>query len=720
MPKSIHLLLGFHCHQPVGNFDSVFEESTRLAYRPFLEVLKRHPRLGVTLHYSGILLDWLDRHDPALLADLRSLVAAGSVEMLTGGFYEPILSVIPEADQKGQIAKLTGWLQARLGATARGLWLTERVWEPQLARSLAESGVEFLCADDSHFKAAGLEGSALTGRYVTEEGGRTVEVFPILEKLRSLIPFRPPRETLDYLASLATEGGDRCAVMADDGEKFGAWPHTHDSVYGQGWLEEFFRLLEENADWIHTTTLSEYRARSRPLGRVYLPTASYTEMMEWALPAGGIGRFKEAVEFLKKSGKWDDYGAYLRGGYWRNFFLKYEEANNLHKKMLWVSRKVENFKGEPALKAEAQDELWQGQCNCPFWHGVFGGLYLNHLRFANYRHLIGAETLVERRLHKDKPFLTAVEADFDCDGARELLVESESLSVGIDPARGGRIFELDDRQRRVNLGDTMTRRFEAYHSALSGAAGVQAGIPGTESDLDPSRKKMLAGGLMTDWYRKVSLLDHCLPPHSGFEEFSRNQGAEWGDFIQEPYELSVDDSRRGLSVRLSRQGNLWMERGPQALRIEKELLFEKGSQGFSCRYRLKNMAGMPLSFRFGVEFNFGLLAGASPGRYWELAGKPREGSNFSSRLDETGLEDFSLMDEWLDLKLRFRFKEPAGLWAFPVETVSQSEGGFDKVYQNTLVMPQWQVELALGQERELVFELGMEALKPALAGASRS
>jgi len=429
MPKTINFIFGLHCHQPVGNFDHVFREATEKSYKPFLEVAERHPSVKLTLHYTGILLEWLKANDPAVLAMIKKMVARGQVEMMTGGFYEPILAVIPDADKVGQIRKQTEWLKREFGANARGMWLAERVWEPHLPKVLREAGVEYLTVDDSHFKASGIMGEALTGRYVTEEQGATVEVFPILETLRYLTPFRAAHETIDYLRTLATEDGVRCAVVADDGEKYGSWPDTYDWVYRQGGLETFFTLLEQNADWIKACTFSEYRAKTRPFGRAYLPTASYTEMGEWAQPAPAVAALEEAMAWMKQAGKWDAYGTFLRGGYWRNFMAKYEESNGLHKKMLHTSRRVASLKAaDAAVAAKAQDHLWQGQCNCPYWHGVFGGLYLNHLRTALYECIIAADNAMDALEGRGTDYVTVQQTDFDGDGNAECILENSAMA----------------------------------------------------------------------------------------------------------------------------------------------------------------------------------------------------------------------------------------------------------------------------------------------------
>jgi alpha-amylase len=703
MPKTIRFVFGLHCHQPVGNFDHVFRQATDRSYRPFLQVLERHPGVKATLHYTGILLDWLKRNDPALLSLIRGLVARGQVEMMTGGFYEPILAVIPDADKVGQIRKQTAWLKQELGAEARGLWLAERVWEPQLPAALRQAGVEFLTVDDSHFKASGVSGDALYGRYVTEEQGQTVEVFPILEPLRYLIPFRPAQETIDFLASIATEDGSRVAVMADDGEKFGVWPDTYGWVFEQGWLESFFCLLEQNAGWLETCTFSGARAATQPLGRIYLPTASYTEMMEWALPAPAAAKLEEAVAWVKREGHAGDYGTFLRGGFWRNFFAKYEESNSLHKKMLDVSRRVEALAAkDAAAAAAAREHLWAGQCNCPYWHGVFGGLYLNHLRSAVYRELVAADTLAHRALMGGRPFAGHRQVDFDADGRQELILESDKLFLALDPQRGGRLFELDDRDRAFNLGDTMTRRREAYHAKLLQGSGSEGSGGGVASIHDRVRVKEqgLEKRLAFDPGRRVSLVDHFLPLDEPLEAFAQARSQELGDFWGGAYAAEAV----GGSATLQRLGKV----AGQSVLLSKTLGIQPGSSSLAIRYRVENRSDQPLKARLGVEFNFGLLAGDAPDRYYKVAGAKLEGSRFNSFLELGPVAEMALVDEWLDLALTLRFSQKADLGGLPIETISQSEGGFERVYQNTLLLPRWSLDLAPGAGAGFDFTLSLE------------
>ena len=167
---------------------------------------------------------------------------------------------------------MSRFLQENFHVQAKGAWLAERVWEPHLARPLAEAGISYTVLDDSHFRKAGFTEEQLLHYYLTEEEGRRLFIFPISEKLRYLIPFAEPEETVDYLAKMANEEGDRVIVLADDGEKFGSWPGTAKHVYEKKWLRRFFKLLSENSSWLKTVPFpSFWPALRRPAVFTCLP-----------------------------------------------------------------------------------------------------------------------------------------------------------------------------------------------------------------------------------------------------------------------------------------------------------------------------------------------------------------------------------------------------------------------------------------------------------------
>ena len=707
MSKTITLALGIHNHQPVGNFDFVFEDAYQKSYRPFLEVLERHPGVRLALHYTGPLLQWLHRHHPETVRQIRRMVARGQVEMLTGGLYEPIFSIIPDRDKHDQIRGLTRLVHRRTGYRAEGMWMAERVWEPHLPLALSRAGVKYVILDDSHFKYAGLTDDQLLGYYLTEEQGAPLGLFPISKKLRYSIPFCEPEETVDHLRALADEDGERIAVFADDGEKFGSWPDTFQHCYGDRWLERFFETLEANADWLKIYTFGEL-IRSRPaLGRIYLPTASYAEMMEWALPAGAIPPYQAFQKTLEEKNLLDRYGIFVRAGFWRNFLAKYAESNNMHKKMVLVSRKVQALREQPDQRRaalRAQDELLRGQCNDAFWHGVFGGLYLPHLRSAVYHHLIGAERIADDVLHAGEEWIEARTVDFDGDGAEEILIHGPQQNLYFHPREGGCLFELDYKPVAVNLLDTLARRREGYHHKLTDPPPASQGEDGVASihDRVVVKEQGLDRLLHYDWHRRVSLLDHFLGRRTTLEEFSQSRYQELGDFVAGAYHHRLRRGRGKLTLSLSREGRLWPPEGPTPVTVTKTIGLPAGGSWMEVRYRLETAPPKGLSVWFGVELNYALLAGSAPDRYYLIDGVRPVDPRLVSIGEVPEVSRFGLRDEYLGIDIGLTVNRPATLWRFPIETVSQSEGGFERVYQSSVVFPHWKIELKPGERWEVV------------------
>ncbi|MDH5763807.1 MAG: 4-alpha-glucanotransferase, partial [Nitrospinota bacterium] len=177
--SKLKFLFGIHNHQPLGNFDHVFEEMYDRCYRPYFKVLKQFPQLKTAAHFSGCLLEWLKAHRPEYLEVIRGLVQNGQLELLSGGFYEPILSSLPEEDAVGQIRMMNRFLEVEFGCQPKGLWLTERIWSPQLPKILAQAGIRYTIVDDTHFYYAGMLERQMHGYYLTESEGYSVGVFPI-------------------------------------------------------------------------------------------------------------------------------------------------------------------------------------------------------------------------------------------------------------------------------------------------------------------------------------------------------------------------------------------------------------------------------------------------------------------------------------------------------------------------------------------------------------
>jgi hypothetical protein len=481
MPQPIRFVFGLHLHQPVGNFGYVFEEHVANVYLPFLEKVDERDFFPLVLHISGPLLEWLEENHTRYLDLVGRLVSSGKIQLLAAGMYEPVLAALPRPDRLEQIGWMREELRRRFGVDARGLWLTERVWEPELAADLADAGVSHALVDDRHFLVSGFERNQLHTPWITESDAKQVVLFPIDERLRYLIPFRPPSETAQYLRDLAGLG-HRLAVLADDGEKFGGWPGTRDWVYERGWLDQFLTTISALVDngEVILSTLDDALGEVAPGGLAYLPTASYREMEGWALPAPAARRLIALEREVGEERLAGPDGALIRGAHWRNFLVKYAEANRMHKKMLALSQLCRHA-GDPSAARRA---IGRAQCNDAYWHGVFGGLYLPHLRDAVWRELAVAEEILRR----DEPVEVEL-VDLDMDGQPELWVHGAAFSAVLSPARGGVIEEYTVFRHGINYANTLTRRREAYHDLTpAGASATDEGGAPSIHDLETTMR----------------------------------------------------------------------------------------------------------------------------------------------------------------------------------------------------------------------------------------
>ncbi len=687
------LAFGIHNHQPVGNFEHVFESAHSQAYNPFLKLVSSHKNFRMSLHQSGILWNWQKDHHPEYLKLVSQMVKNGQLEILTGGFYEPILCAIPERDALGQIKLLSEYISDNFKKEAAGLWLTERVWEPQLPESLSKAAVQYVPVDDAHFFYAGFEKSQLNEPYVTESNGYTVKLLPIQQRLRYLIPFGTIEQVISELKIQAEANPRGLAVYADDGEKFGVWPETYKHCYEDKWLESFFDALEKNSDWLEVIPLGEAAMR-KPAGRAYLPTASYSEMLHWALPEKTYVEYEHFESWLKEKGQFERFGRFVRGGHWRNFLAKYEESNLMHKKMLNISNRLAQYESNHPAKSKSlspiKESLYSGQCNCPYWHGVFGGLYLPHIRQAVYSNLLEAEQKLNQ-LEKSVG-LKVREFDFDSDGSNEILASNEHYSSVFKPSRGGTLVELSLLEDKFSLTDTLSRRREGYHHKLEQKESEKSDHKTASiHDRVLSKEKNLDQYLISDWYLKRCFIDHFFSEDVSFDEFKKNKFKEDGDFILEPYQSVID--KKHHSIILSRQGNVWRSSGSAKINLKKTFMFAK--DGFiKINYQLSSLNQSDLKVRFGIENNFSFQAGHADDRFVLVNGiRPNE-AFLDSTSEQTEVSSYAMVDEYRQLTVALESDRSCTLWRLPIFTVSLSEGGFEKVYQGTTLLNLYELYLS--------------------------
>lgn len=709
MSPSLKLIFAVHDHQPVGNFDGVFEQACRDAYDPFLDVIDQFPDIPITMHTSGSLLEWLERRRPDYINRLRSYVSRGQMEILGGPYFEPILASIPGRDRIGQIKAYVSHLAELFETPIRGMWVPERVWEPGFTSDLVDAGIEYTILDDSHFRWAGFSDDKLHGYYLTENEGRLLSIFPDDETLRYTIPWSDPRETIDYLRSIAEKHPGTVVSFGDDGEKFGSWPGTFEHVYGEpAWLKKFFQALQDNSDWLQVVTMAQAVDSVPPLGKVYLPNASYREMTEWALPTDQQHIYKASFDDLQQREDWDQIKPFYRAGMWRNFLVKYPESNEMYARSMELSKRLQNLAGDHGDSLEfqkAQMALYRGQCNCPYWHGAFGGLYLPHLRNAIYEHLITADTLIEKMNGRQGRWVEIAVDDFNLDARKEIRISGDRLVGYLAPARGGHLYELDLRGAKTNLLATLNRRPEPYHQAILDSAGASDDVDDIEFNKHEGvrcKQENLDQRIGYDRWPRKSLVDHFLRPGTELSEFQNGNG-EIGDFLLGVYEARIRQSDQQVEAILSREGRIGSEWGKLTKSI---LLATDHSSELTIRYELSDLP-VDEEIQFGIEFNFASMAAGQSDRYF-YDGSGQQCGPLETIQELAENSRFGVVDEWLGIDASLDLSQPAEFWTFPIQTVSQSEGGYELVHQSSVVMPVWKFKVDQSQSWQVQIRLNLD------------
>lgn len=665
---SISLLFGVHAHQPVGNFPAVIDDAHVRSYGMFLRVMERYPEFRFSVHFSGWLLDVLLERFPDDMARLGAMTRRGQVEWFGSGDCEPVLAAIPHRDRVTQIATLSDKIERHFGSRPAGAWLTERVWEASVVPALVESGIRYVAVDDYHFLCAGVDGAKLDSFHTTEEDGRCLDLFPIAEAARYRLPFSPAAEAVAWLEDLA-RAGHRAAIYFDDIEKFGIWPETYEWVFEKGWLTQFVEGVLASP-LIRTETFADFHAREKTRGIVYLPTTSYIEMNEWTLPAPRAAAYHALIEGEKAAGRFEGHKPFLRGGIWRNFMSRYTEANWMHKRMLdasWRLAALPAKRRRPAM----QEHLHRAQANDAYWHGLFGGLYLPHLRRAVWNNLLR----LEAALAPLAPPPACEQVDVDHDGHLETILRNRDLQAFVRDDGDAALVELSSLALAHNFGDTLCAYSEVYHARID------------RSQAPPPHRD--TGGGIASPHERVAFRHTILPEDAAPDRRPR------GIFVER---LGGPDGLvRALDCyRANDRQGAWIA-GGESWRIEK--IYHLDGATLSVVFRAVG-SGLPALIE--TELNLALPSCDGYGGRYVLADGGIPGG-FGQELEFAAMQRITLEDSELRGALQIEAKPPLHLKARPHRTVSQSEAGFEKIMQGICIVLAWSP--ASGKEQRITLRV---------------
>ena len=663
--NKVKLIFGTFNAVPSAETEHLFEDAYQKAFKPFLTAIYNHGEIKSTLFFAGPLLEWLDRRHPEFHTVLGELTAKRAIEILGGGYWEPMLPLIPSRDCVGQIEVMTTYLRKKFGKRSRGGWITGHVWEAHLASALRSSGIDYVFLTERCFPV--MPGFRAESPVIAEDQGKTVVIFPVMDSLAERFLQVPPEHILDFMQGLLPSDDREVVVsLLLDGLSLGG-NGTHRVCYGERWLERFFEAVRNADDWLECVLPGRYIRGARfPRGKVYVPGPSYDFLMGWTrggydgappvspnAPIPGGDRRSRGVERRRPR------------PYYREFLTKYRESGLLYSKMMHIDVLTNQLRGDKYRKKDAKEELWRGQEHYAYWHGPSGGIYSSRLRHGAYGALIEAEkTARERGIFKAA--LTSM--DFDMDGNKEFLYNGLVFNAYVHSV-GGVLFELDYLPISRNYLATFSRYPENYHPPATREQGY-------------------------DRYPRHAFLDHILHPEDELESFERSGSRCAGLFPSMPYtpvEVIRDQARVSFTCIGPVNGN------DDALEIQKTFRFRRGS--VAVNYSLVNRTPRTLAFSWGTEINLALADEAENRPVFLDSGEPGDRDAGERGCDE-GVEQWTILDVERDVVVHFELTEPAELWRFPVYADYCVGRELRRNYQSSCFMPKWRVEIPPFDSRE--------------------
>jgi len=399
--QKLYLILGSHAHVPSGANESEFEYVYEKKMRPFVSNLYRYSNIQAVLHYSGVLLYWVERTHPEFFMLIEDMAARKQAEILGGGFYEPMLPIIPLQDRIGQIELLTTYLRKHFGKRPLGCWIPGMAWEQHLAAALAASDMNYTFLSQEQFIQAGMSGAELFSPCISEDQGKIVTVFPVSLSSGNALAEKSLSQVFVELKNNMEE-----SVLQADSRIISVFPdkpacgqhEAPDSAWNR-----FFEELSLSADFIETVLPSKILKTYKTRKKAAFPNSSSIN-----------NNFSP-----------------------RRFIIDTCEANGIYSKMIFTSVLINQLKGDKWRKQSAREELWKAQDSSLFVPG--DGLRRHELRKAAYSSLLRAEQLSRE---KGRFVSSLIQYDFDLDGEHEFLFQDARMNCYIQQMGAG-IFELD-------------------------------------------------------------------------------------------------------------------------------------------------------------------------------------------------------------------------------------------------------------------------------------
>ncbi len=482
----------------ISENESVLEQNYHKVYKRFASFLYAHPKLPFSVSFSGAQLLFYKKNHLEYIDLISQLTNRKQLEVLGGGYYNPIFPLLFPQDRSGQIELLTSELRQTIGKRPRGMQLFGSVWESSLIPCLQTCGMEYVFLDSSLLVRSKKQYLPI----ITAYQGKSVAVLPLFRD----VPISENMSAEQFVSLILKKIAEDCPAEADFDRVMcvSVSIEQMQAMLDSNFLEDFSKIAEaENATSIEIANPLTVVKSCTHFERLYIPASMDSKIAQWAVPENPVSS-ATIYELLQN----------------------YPQSDRLYRRMMYVSLLANQSHGDKMRKKEAREHLWEGQNGKAYICAPDGSFASTAVRQAAFRSLNSAEKLV-RDAGDFTESITAF--DYNADGIPEYVCQMQSFSACIERL-GGCISELE-LFRSGNVADSLVDKkhglfvdyllevpdFADYVSGALPGNGVFAKTLFSEARFDQQRRevRLLGTGEFSEMHQPVSLWKKFTTTSSG-------------------------------------------------------------------------------------------------------------------------------------------------------------------------------------------------------------
>ena len=393
---------------------STFERNYQDVYKKLISFLYAHPKFEFSFYFAGEQLEFLKQKHPEALAILSELTCRHQVEVLGGGYYNPICSLLFPVDRSGQIEKMTSELRKTIGKRPRGFSLFESIWDSSLITTLQSCGMEYVLLESSLIP----ENKKKYFPLIASEQGKSIKVIPTFEDLK---PHK--NENTDDWISRINKGFSKQERESFDEKLITVSFKLNEvnDILNSDFLENINTLCISADSIIRFSTPQNYLKNAKIFIPSYIPAGMSLPITKWSQKPYEISENKTRFQITIA-----------------DFLNTYSQSHRLYERMMYISMIVSQSHGDKTRKISAREELWEAQSGMSYIFSPENISNAARLRQYAYNKLNEAERIISE-CGKSNESVTSF--DYNGDGLNEYICQMKKYNAVIS-LHSGSITEL--------------------------------------------------------------------------------------------------------------------------------------------------------------------------------------------------------------------------------------------------------------------------------------